>query len=143
MRRDGGSERDKGAALVEMAILSPFLILLLLGGMEIAYLLAQQLDITHAARSAGRYAAVDEGNTPQIVALTCQALNDSSEATVTLAGSTVSLGGEISATVRRPTRQFTGFLSWAVPEGHTLSSSSTFLLEVSPPQWNDVEDNPC
>lgn len=48
---------ERGAALVEFAILVPLLIMLLFGIVSAGLAFSQQLSLTHAAREAGRYAA--------------------------------------------------------------------------------------
>lgn len=59
-RRPNGSRNQRGAALVEFAILAPFLLLLLLGIIEFGYLFAQFNEVRHAVREGARYAAVSE-----------------------------------------------------------------------------------
>lgn len=54
-------DREGGAALVEMAIVTPLLVLLLLGIVEFGWLFGQYNDVRHGAREGGRYAAVNGG----------------------------------------------------------------------------------
>ena len=59
--RNSRSETDeRGVALVEMALLTPFLVLLLLGMIEFGWLFAQNLDIKHGAREAARMLSVND-----------------------------------------------------------------------------------
>lgn len=61
-----GSSRDRGAALVEMALVLPLLLMLLLGIVSAGLAYNHQLALTHAAREAGRFGAtlpVDNMNT--------------------------------------------------------------------------------
>lgn len=51
---------DRGASLVEFAIVMPLLILLLLGIVELGWALAQNIDVRHKARETLRLAIVDE-----------------------------------------------------------------------------------
>ncbi len=51
---------ERGVALVEMALLTPFLVLLLLGMIEFGWLFAQNLDIKHGAREAARMLSVND-----------------------------------------------------------------------------------
>ncbi|HSJ27466.1 MAG TPA: TadE/TadG family type IV pilus assembly protein, partial [Acidimicrobiia bacterium] len=53
-RRDA----ERGAALVEFAVLAPLLILLVLGIVEFGWLFGQYNDVRHGAREGGRFAAV-------------------------------------------------------------------------------------
>ena len=69
-RRDG----EKGASLVEFAVVLPLLILLVFGIMESGWLFAQQVEIRNAAREGARLAVVDfpdPGDSTQIIAETC------------------------------------------------------------------------
>jgi Flp pilus assembly protein TadG len=50
---------DRGAVLVEFALVSPFFFLLLFGIIEFGWIFAQELDVRHGAREGGRLIAVD------------------------------------------------------------------------------------
>ncbi len=50
--------KEGGAALVEFAVMAPFLVLLLLGMIEFGYKFGQYNEVRHAARETARYAAV-------------------------------------------------------------------------------------
>lgn len=52
-----GREREHGAALVEMALVLPLLLMLLLGIVSAGLAYNHQLALTHAAREAGRFGA--------------------------------------------------------------------------------------
>lgn len=132
-----GRSTEGGVAAVEMAMLAPLLILLLLGGIEAAWLLGQALDVRHAAREGGRLAAVDFGDTPSIGAEVCAVMDNDDSTTVSLSGAGVDLGGDIEVTVTKVPSHLTNFLSWAFPASMTLESTATFALEVSPPSWTD------
>jgi Flp pilus assembly protein TadG len=64
------NRRQKGAALIEFAILMPLLVLLLLGIAEFGWGLAQQIDVRHKAREALRLVIVD-APTAEIEARVC------------------------------------------------------------------------
>lgn len=53
-----GLKRERGASAVEMALVAPFLIILLLGIIEFGYLFAEFNEVRHAAREGARFAAV-------------------------------------------------------------------------------------
>jgi hypothetical protein len=57
IRRSPGDRRDRGAALVEMALVLPLLLMLLLGIVSAGLAYNHQLALTHSAREAGRFAA--------------------------------------------------------------------------------------
>lgn len=50
---------DRGAVLVEFALISPFFFLLVFGIIEFGWVFAQHLDVRHGAREGGRLVAVD------------------------------------------------------------------------------------
>ena len=49
---------ERGASLVEFALIMPLLLILVLGIVEFGYLFAQFNEVRHAAREGARYAAV-------------------------------------------------------------------------------------
>lgn len=53
-------DREKGAQLVEFAVLAPLLILLLLGIIELGFKFSQFNELRHGVREGARYAAVSE-----------------------------------------------------------------------------------
>lgn len=134
---------DRGAAIVEFAVLMPLLILLLIGGVETAWLFSQQIDVRHAAREAGRMAATDHGDAFMIAADVCTLMDNSTGATLTLSGATQPVGGDIEATVARPTETLTSLMDWVFPSTMILNETSTFSLEVSPPTWTDSGPISC
>jgi Flp pilus assembly pilin Flp len=62
--------QDRGANLVEFALIAPLLILLLIGIVELGWGLAQHIDVRHKARETLRVAIVDE-SLPDIEARAC------------------------------------------------------------------------
>ncbi|MDX1747957.1 MAG: TadE/TadG family type IV pilus assembly protein, partial [Halobacteriales archaeon] len=70
-------DRERGAALVEFAVLAPLLILLVLGIVEFGWKFGQFNDVRHGAREGGRYAAVDGDGTGNAAIHTrvCQAMD--------------------------------------------------------------------
>ena len=52
---------ERGASLVEFAVLAPLLLILVLGIVEFGWLFGQFNDVRHGAREGGRWAAVDGG----------------------------------------------------------------------------------
>jgi Flp pilus assembly protein TadG len=121
-----------------MALLAPLLVLLLLGTVEAAWLLGQQLDVRQAAREGARLAALDTGSSGTITTQVCSAMDDSTGTTLTFSGSGVALGEDIEVTVTKSPSHLTNFLSWALPPSFMLSSTATFALEASPPTWAEV-----
>jgi len=73
------SRKDRGANLVEFAMLAPFLILLLLGIIEFGYFLGEWNSVKHGAHEAARLAAVNDGS---LVTNTCNSMVLHSGATI-------------------------------------------------------------
>lgn len=74
VRIPGRIRGERGANLVEFAILMPFLLLLLLGIIEFAWLFGLSNDVRHGAREGARYAAVDAGANAAIHDYICDAM---------------------------------------------------------------------
>jgi Flp pilus assembly protein TadG len=55
---------NRGAAVVELALLMPLLILIILGMIEMGWLVMKQSEITNAARAGARYAALPSVTDP-------------------------------------------------------------------------------
>jgi Flp pilus assembly protein TadG len=74
---------ERGANLVEFALVAPFLILLLFGIIEFAWVFAQDLTVKHGAREGARLAAVTFGaDTDDLIDETRSRMNISDPATV-------------------------------------------------------------
>ncbi len=147
--------RERGAALVEFALVMPFLILLLIGIVEFSWVFAQNLDVRHGAREAARLAAVNypvgptnpsptdrlSSQTDEIVAEVCSRMDLTTGVTVSLLSpGTVNSG--ITATVEAPISTLTGFLDWALPPTLVLSSTVETRVE-QPAGWADTTDQGC
>lgn len=130
-------DKSGGVAAVEMALLAPLLVMLLLGAIESAWLLGQQLDVRQAARQGARLAATDVGNSAAIASQVCPAMDDSSDTTIEFSGSGGALGESIEVTVTKTPSYLTSFMEWALSSSFALSSTATFALESSPPGWTD------
>ncbi len=89
----GGGER--GASLIEFAIILPLLVLLLFGIMEAGWAFSQSVEVRNAAREGARLAVVDFGTGQDVIDETCNRADLSgSGATVT-----VTINGTESVTV--------------------------------------------
>lgn len=62
---------ERGAALVEMAVVLPLFVLLVFGMMEAGWAFAQANDVRHGSREGARMAAVNEGDLATIGAEIC------------------------------------------------------------------------
>jgi Flp pilus assembly protein TadG len=144
MYRKGGNLRsrrssERGASLVEFAIMAPLLILLLLGIIEFGWLFSQNNDVRHGAREAARLAAVDAGTTAAMGARVCDAMDVSSGATITFTDGSGApgvglIGSEAIASVATPTQSLTGFFDGILPA--TLTSEVRIRLEQNSDSWS-------
>jgi len=133
--------KERGASLVEFAVVLPLLILLVFGIMEAGWLFAQQVEIRNAAREGARLAVVDfpdPGDSNQIIAETC------SRATLSAARASVYLSqnnaGTDSAsavvTIAQRYESLTGILS--VFDNLTITSTAEMRIEREEVNWADV-----
>lgn len=132
---------ERGANLVEFAIVMPLLLLLLLGVIEFGYLLGEYNDVRHGAREGARLAAVSGTGDDEaaLISRVCQAMDltvgsmnvdfDSSSADV---GSTASV--TVTATVSSLSNL--GLIEIFLP--NTLATSVEFRLE-QPRLWNPAD----
>jgi Flp pilus assembly protein TadG len=136
--------RERGAAIVEMAMVAPFLVLLLLGIVEFGWKFAEVTEIRHAARDAARFAAVSapdltgdsQFTSADISSAVCDALQlaGSGRVTITLAGSSPNIGDTATLRLDVATASLSGapLITPFLPT--TLSNEATFRLE-QPASW--------
>ncbi len=146
MKRLQNGRRDRGANLVEFAILAPFLILLLFGIIEFAWVFATNLDVKHGAREGARITAVntpDTGNV-DLAAEICSRMNivgSDTATTITWASDgTPAVGEGVIVTVSTPLATLTGIMDWAFGSVPTLDSTVEMRIE-QPPDWSDGTQN--
>ena len=146
MRRLLRKRREKGASLVEFAILAPFLILLLFGIIEFAWVFATNLDVKHGAREGARITAVntpDTGNV-DLAAEICsrmELVGSNTATTITWASDlTPAVGEGVTVTVSTPLTTLTGIMDWAFGGVPTLDSTVEIRIE-QPPDWSDGFQN--
>lgn len=116
---------DDGAAVVEFALLAPFLVLLVFGIVEFGFLFGQYLDVRHGARETGRLVSVNyDPNTAagpnsqaqDIITAGCarMELADGVSVTIDLIDSSASgrtAGNFATVSVGAPATQVTGFFA--------------------------------
>lgn len=142
MARSG--RRERGAVIVEFALLAPIFFAVLFGIIEFGWAFGQSLDVRHAAREAARLTAVNwpsdasSGVTQMnaIAAEVCGRLNLAEGATVTFTdlgagtpGSSPDAGQTFRIRVAAPFEQITGFFDWILG-GVTISSTVDARMEV-------------
>ena len=69
------ADSERGANLVEFAILAPLLIILVLGIVEFGWLFGQFNDVRHGVREGARFAAVDGGDELAIRLRVCTSMD--------------------------------------------------------------------
>lgn len=89
---------DKGQASVEVALVLPFLVVLLLAMAQVGLIIRAQVMVIHAAREAARAVAVDASADATAAALLASTL-DPGRTTVDVSGS-LDPGGHVTVTVR-------------------------------------------
>jgi Flp pilus assembly pilin Flp len=72
-RRLARSER--GAALVEFAVVVPLFLVMIFGIMEAGWMFSQQVEMTNATREGARLAVVDFGTGEEVITETCSRAN--------------------------------------------------------------------
>ncbi len=154
-RRSRGGGDERGASLVEFALLAPLLLLLLLGMIEFGWLFAQNLDVRHGAREGARLAAVNfpEGPPPNsgsrsdpnrdaLVAEICNRMQTSTDADVTMT-STGGVGDAATVTVTLAIDTLTGFVDFLLPPSLTLDSTVQIRLEQNATWSNTAGAQAC
>lgn len=136
---------QRGASLVEFAIIMPFLILLLFGIIEFSWLFATNLDVRHGAREAARQAATDDllnPGSPEIDICNLMDLANRTSTKVSISRSGNSIGSGVTVTADAAAETITGLLDWVVPTSARLTSTVTLRLE-QPPTWTPVSAVNC
>ena len=147
--------KERGANLVEFAILMPLLMLLILGTVEFAWLFSQNLDVRHGAREGARLAAVNhpvgptDGTLPRnntdrdnLVADICARMDTPTGAEITINSTNGEVGDPATVTVDAPGNTLTGFIDWAIPSGLRLESTVEIRIE-QPATWSNGAALPC
>ncbi|MDF1595068.1 MAG: pilus assembly protein [Acidimicrobiia bacterium] len=122
-------DREDGAALVEFAIVLPFLMLLLMGMIEFGWAFGNNLDVRHGAREAARLAAVNFGSVAAMGASTCDSMDFSDGQVITFSLLGTAEVGQLArvSVVLSPYTSLSGFLDWAMPAA--LSTTVEIRLE--------------
>ena len=141
------TQRERGAALVEFALVLPFLALLVFGTIEFGWAFSQNLDVRHGAREAGRLFAVDfdDGDASTapaqgIVAEVCGRMDDNQPTTITVTTPSGAVTGSyVTVRLVRQHASLTGFVDFALPDA--LTSEVEMRLEQDP-SWS-TGSYPC
>lgn len=118
--------RERGAALVEFAVLLPLLLLVVLGIVDFGYALVQNLDVRHGARETSRLIAVDEFDLTEA----CNRMDVSTGVTIALSRATNDIGDEATAKVTANLNTASGFFDAWLP--NTIDSEVSVRMEQTP-----------
>ena len=142
-RRGRRCRGDDGAALVEFALVAPFLFLLIFGIIEFGWAFYQSSDVRHGARETARLAAVNynpdaeagDNQSADIIAEGCARMDAKANSSVQIShpGGT-QLGSRAVVRVSRPLNSVTGFLDAILP--NTLDDTVAIRLEQTA-SWNN------
>jgi len=133
---------ERGASLVEFALILPLLVVLVFGIIEASWAFAQHNDIRHGAREGARLAAVDFGNQATVAQAVCDRMDvvypaTNPVVTLTPQAGPSTIGGLGQITVESNLQTLTGLLDWAFGSIE-LTSTVEFRLEQpvsGAPQW--------
>ena len=147
--RGNRHRNDRGASLVEFALIMPLLVLLLFGMVDAGWAFSQHLEVRHGAREAARLAAVsavpfDTGSA--IVTEACQRMTSTSpDVIVSLTllpavgpGNMGDKGQAAAVTVTRSHSSLVGFIPFF--DNITLTSDVEIRLEQDA-TWADFSDD--
>lgn len=152
MKRNQTTSDERGASLVEFAVLSPLLILLVLGIVEFGWLFGQFNEVRHSAQEGARWGAVSnpdiDGNAAitvaDLVQRVCDSANLAAGTDLFVAadpGSTVKGGtGTVTVTARIDPLTGAPIISQFLPS--EVSSTATFRLEQDAPWAAKVVPSP-
>jgi hypothetical protein len=131
--RDRGAS-ESGAALVEFAMLLPFLLLLVLGIVEFGFLLGQFNEVRHGAHEGARLAAVNDANLGDN---TCNSMNLVGIIEVDFTDSANGkLGDQASVTVNATISSLSGLGLVEIFLPLNLSTTADFRLEQPSLFWD-------
>lgn len=135
---------ERGASLVEFAIMAPLLILLLLGIVEFGWGIAQQLDLRHKAREVLRLAVVDATDA-EIVSRVCSDDIISRDAILRIESGALGTdpGDTAAVIIEADLTQITGLFSWAWGGAVTLESEVFGRIEQPTTNFTPGESLTC
>lgn len=135
---------DRGAALVEFALLMPFLLLLVLGIVEFGFFLGEWNELKHGAHQGARLAAVNDNN---LLVNTCTSINLHDNTSVTVdfeltGGTAIGDQGTVTLDATVSSLSGLGFVEALLPG--TISAYAEFRLEQIANAWDSLlEDGTC
>jgi Flp pilus assembly protein TadG len=128
---------ERGANLVEFAILAPLLILLVFGIIDFGWAMGTYNDVRHGAREAARFAAVNAGDETAMGTMACNSMDIASGATVTFTDSaTGAVGEQAVVSVTAPLSSISGLNLISVFLPPDLTSTVRIRLEQASSAWS-------
>ena len=135
---------DRGAALVEFALLMPFLLLLVLGIIEFGFFLGEWNELKHGALQGARLAAVNDGNLKDNTCASIK-LNDNTSVTIDFeltGGTAIGDQGTVTLDATISSLSGVGLIDAFLPG--SISAYAEFRLEQIATAWDSVlEDGAC
>ena len=145
---------ERGANLVEFALIAPLLVILVLGIIEFGLLFGEYNEIRHSAREGARYAAVSNPDLGEpnwednVVKSVCDALNLPNAGTITVAVTGPSAGAKpakgeyatVSVTANVSSISGAPLISSFIP--NSLSNEATFRMERDA-EWTSPVNGTC
>jgi len=127
------TKKERGASLVEFAVVMPLFILLLFGIMEAGWAFSQQVEVRNAAREGARLAVVDyptpeSGDSAQIVAEVCSRAPLSADRASVSVEEIDTNGDTINDTARITVSQDYASLTGVIPAFDSLTITSTVSM---------------
>jgi Flp pilus assembly protein TadG len=138
-----GGPRESGAALAEMAIVVPLLLMIIFGTIDFGWTFTRSLDVRHGAREGARLVAVNynpggayagSGQADVIATEICRRMDDPAGTTVSIrlpaqSGAAGRVGQTVEVVVERPGQSLTGMFA-PVLEDRAVRSAVSGRLEV-------------
>ena len=145
MRKPDRESNERGASLVEFAILAPLLIVLIFGIIDFSWVFAQNLGVRSGAREAARIAAVSFGDGTAIADEVCARTDFISNVELLISSDDDLIpptdeynpGDEVSTTITSDISTLTGLFDSFFPSPFTLSSTVSIRIEQVPVIWSD------
>ncbi|MFZ5754762.1 MAG: TadE/TadG family type IV pilus assembly protein [Bacillota bacterium] len=126
------AQKEKGQALVEMALILPLLLLLVFGIIEFGRIFSAGLVVNHGAREGARLGAVGALDSAIVTRVQNTAVTlDTSQLSVTVTPTETDRkrGGEVRVRVRYPVVVFAPFISVFTGETVTVEGISVMRVE--------------
>lgn len=146
IRRPDHNPDERGASLVEFAILAPLLLVLIFGIIDFSWVFAQNLGVRSGAREAARITAVNFGDNTAIANEVCARtdfLGDvelviSFDDTLIPPSGEINPGDEVTTKVTSEISTLTGLFDGFFPSPFLLSSEVSIRIEQVPVSWSNI-----